>query len=120
MPIAGGETDYTRYGMNEIIKARAVDVLMPDLQRMAGYTEMRRVAALAATHELPVSTHIFTEHSLCFAGAEPICISVEHMPWFTPLFNETLEISEGYLQASRQPGIGFTFNRETINRFRLD
>jgi L-alanine-DL-glutamate epimerase-like enolase superfamily enzyme len=63
-PIAAGETEYTRFGMRDILQAGAVDVLMPDLQRIGGYSEMRRVAALASVHEVPISTHIFTEYSL--------------------------------------------------------
>ena len=118
--LASGETEYTRFGMHAMLEAGAVDVLMPDLQRVGGLSEMRRTAAIASVYHVPISTHIFTEQSICIGAAEPNCLSVEHMPWFTPLFNETLEISDGYLQASRQPGIGFTFNRETINRFRLD
>ena len=35
-PIASGETEYTRYGMCRILEADAVDVLMPDLQRIGG------------------------------------------------------------------------------------
>ena len=59
-PIAAGETEYTRYGMRDILEARAVDVLMPDLQRIGGLSEMRRACALAAAHDVPVSTHLFT------------------------------------------------------------
>ena len=68
-PIAAGETEYTRYGMRDILEAGAVDVLMPDLQRIGGLSEMRRVAALASAYEIPVSTHIFTEQSLSIAGS---------------------------------------------------
>ena len=96
--VAGGETDYTHHGMHRILEAGALDVLMPDLQRMGGYTEMRRSAALASAHNVPISTHIFTEHSLCIGGSEPGCISVEHMPWFEPLFKEPMEIDNGKIK----------------------
>ena len=112
--IAGGETEYTRFGMKNILDARAVDVLMPDLQRVGGLSEMRRVSAIASSHHVPVSPHLFTEHSLCIAGSEPGCLSLEHMPWFSPLFNEPLEIEEGYLLVPDRPGVGFTFNHQAI------
>lgn len=117
-PIASGETEYTRYGMKAMIEARACDILMPDLQRMGGLTEMRKVAALAASFDMPVSTHIFTEQSLCFAGSTPNCISVEHMPWFAPLFNEAMEIVDGELIIPERAGTGFTFNQEAIKDYR--
>ena len=119
-PIAAGETEYTRYGMRDILDARAVDVLMPDLQRIGGLSEMRLSAALAASRDIPISTHFFTEHSLCIAGAEPNCISVEHIPWFAPLFNEEVKIDNGRIEIPERPGTGFTFNRDSLERFTLD
>ncbi len=116
-PIAAGETEYTRYGMRDILAAGAVDVLMPDLQRIGGLSEMRRVAAIASVYEVPISSHLFTEHSLCIAGSEPGCISVEHMPWNAPLFNEDMEIADGKILIPSRPGIGFTFDRDAIKRF---
>jgi len=118
-PIAGGETEFTRYGMRDILEAGAVDVLMPDLQRIGGLSEMRRVSALAASFDIPISTHIFTEQSLCIAAAETNCISVEHMPWFSPLFNEAMMIEDGYIKVPEQAGIGFTFNQATIKQFKF-
>jgi len=118
-PIAAGETEYTRYGMREILESGAVDVLMPDLQRIGGLSELRRVAALAASYDMPISTHIFTEHSLSVAGSETNCISVEHMPWFEPLFNESMEISDGMLRIPDRSGTGFSFDQAAIKRFRL-
>lgn len=119
MNVASGETEYTKYGMKAMIDARACDILMPDLQRIGGVSEMRRVASLAEAHSMPVSTHIFTEHSLCIAGSAANCISVEHMPWFAPLFNESMEIEDGYLVIPARPGCGFSFSQEVINRYRL-
>lgn len=119
-PIATGETVYTRYGMRPLIEQRCADVLMPDLQRIGGLTEMQRVCALAATFDTPVSTHIFTEQSLSIAGSAPNCISVEHMPWFSPLFNEPMAIEAGCIKIPERPGTGFTFSDETINRYHID
>lgn len=119
-PIAGGETEYSRYGMRDILEAGAVDVLMPDLQRIGGLSEFRRTVAIAASHEIPVSSHLFTEHSICIAASEANCISVEHMPWFAPLFNETMEIDDGFITVPERPGIGFTFDQSAIKGYRLD
>jgi len=116
-PVAAGETEYTRYGMRDILAARAVDVLMPDLQRIGGLSEMRRVAAIASAHEIPISTHIFTEHSLSIAGSEAGCVSVEHMPWNQALFNEEIELCEGMIVIPERPGSGFSFDKDAIKRF---
>ncbi len=103
--------------MRDIPNAAAVDVLMPDLQRIGGLSEMRRVVAIASAYEIPISTHIFTEHSLCIAGAEASCISVEHMPWNQALFNEKMELRDGMIVIPDRPGIGFSFDKDAIKRF---
>ena len=119
-PVASGETEYTRYGMRDMIKAQACDILMPDLQRIGGLSEMRKTAALAASFDIPISTHIFTEHSLSIAGSTANCMSVEHMPWFAPLFNEPINIEDGMIDIPQRPGCGFTFNADALKRYRLE
>ncbi len=109
VPIASGETEYTRYGMRDLLEARAADVLMPDLQRIGGYSEMRKAAAGAAMVDTPISTHFFTEHSLAIAGSTHNCMSVEHIDWFAPLFNEEIELVDGAIAIPDRPGSGFTF-----------
>ncbi len=109
IPIASGETEYTRYGMRDLLEAQAADVLMPDLQRIGGYSECRKAAAGAAMFDTPISTHFFTEHSLAIAGSTQNCMSVEHIDWFAPLFNEEVEVVDGKLRVPDRPGTGFTF-----------
>lgn len=111
IPIATGETEYTSRGIKRLLDARAADVVMPDLQRVGGYSEFRRSAALAAADDTPVSSHFFTEHSLCVAAATPNCISVEHVDWFAPLFAEPIELLDGQLVVPDRPGTGFTFRQ---------
>ena len=117
--VASGETEYTRFGMKAYLDSKACDILMPDLQRIGGLSEMRKTAALASAYNIPISTHIFTEHSLPIAGSSPNCISVEHMPWFVNLFNEKMELKDGYLTIPNRPGCGFTLNPEVLDKNRL-
>lgn len=92
---------------------------MPDLQRIGGLTEFRRAAGLAEKAGLPVSSHIFTEHSLCLAGSLANCISVEHMPWAAPLFQEEMRIEAGDILIPTGPGCGFTFNDVAVDGYAL-
>lgn len=117
MPIASGESVFTRYGMQAMIDAGAADILMPDLQRIGGFSEFRRASASASANNLPVSSHFFTEQSLCLAGSIDNCISVEHCDWFSPLFNEEMELVDGMLVVPDRPGHGFTFNEEAVSRY---
>jgi len=61
-----------------------------------------------------VSSHFFTEQSLCLAASIDNCISVEHCDWFSPLFNEPMEMVNGEVLVPNRPGHGFTFNEDII------
>jgi L-alanine-DL-glutamate epimerase-like enolase superfamily enzyme len=119
LDVASGEGEYTRFGIQAMIDAGAVDILMPDLQRIGGLTEMLRVAHLAGAHNLPISTHIFTEQSLSIAGSCNNCISVEHMPWHARLFNESMVLEAGRLNMPKGHGLGFTFNADVLAHYSI-
>ncbi|MBV6304348.1 mandelate racemase/muconate lactonizing enzyme family protein [Candidimonas humi] len=119
MPLASGETEYTRYGIRRMVQNRAAEVLMPDLQRMGGYTEMMKVARYLATFDLAVAPHIFTEHSLHVVASASNATWCEHMPWFAPLFHETMALeSDGTIRLPQRAGTGFTFNWDQIEAYR--
>ncbi len=118
-PIASGETEYTRYGMRDMLKAKAADILMPDLQRIGGLTEFRRVANLASSFDIPISTHIFTEQSLSIAGSTTNCIYLEHMPWFECLYRERMRLVDGRMAMPQGDGLGFNFEPDAVERYRI-
>ncbi len=49
VPISGGEHEYTRWGMKQLLDAQAVDVLQPDIYWCGGITETLKILALAWT-----------------------------------------------------------------------
>ena len=70
-------------------------------------------------HDLRVSPHVFTEQSLAIAGSAPNAVWSEHMPWFEPLYRERMEIRDGKLVMPDRPGLGFTFDPEAVERYRI-
>jgi L-alanine-DL-glutamate epimerase-like enolase superfamily enzyme len=118
-PIASGENEYTRLGMLDMLKLRSADILMPDLQRMGGPTEFMKVAHLAEAFGVPISSHLFTEMSLPLMAAIPNGKFLEHMPWFSPLYSERVELDDkGQAIVPDRPGWGFAFDPAAIARFR--
>ena len=118
-PIASGETEYTRYGFQDMIERRAADIFMPDLERVGGVSEWIKVAHMAAAVDIPVSPHIFTEHSLQLCGAVSNVNYAEHMPWFVELFKEKIEMIDGDILIPDRPGMGFSFDPEAVKRFSI-
>src|SRR5262244_4669668 len=50
--IAGYETEVGLYGFRELITRGAVDIAQPDIAWAGGFSECRRIAALAQAHHL--------------------------------------------------------------------
>jgi L-alanine-DL-glutamate epimerase-like enolase superfamily enzyme len=117
MPIAAGENEYTRYGFRRMIETQAADVLMPDLQRVGGVSEFIKVAALAAAYDLPVSSHLFPEQSVHLMASMPNATLLEHLDWFAPLYNERLDLRDGFVFAPDRPGWGFTFDEDALTQY---
>lgn len=57
LPIAGGEHEYTRWGMAALLNAEGVDVLQPDTYWAGGITELQKIYAIASVHDVPVIPH---------------------------------------------------------------
>ena len=118
-PIASGETEYTRYGFHDMLEKKSADILMPDLERVGGVSEWLKVAHMAAAQDIPVSPHIFTEHSLQLCAAVSNVNYAEHMPWFTGLFKEKMELVDGEIIIPNRPGMSFSFDPDAVERFTI-
>ena len=117
-PIASGETEYTRYGFRRMLELRSADILMPDLQRAGGVSEFVRVCHMAESYDVPVSSHLFPETSLQVLGGVSNSIYLEYMPWFSKLYNESIEFDQGDALVPERPGWGFTFNNDYIRHLK--
>ena len=100
-------------GMLTMLQMKSADVLMPDLQRMGGPTEF----ILAAAFDVKLSSHLFSEMSLCLLAAAPNAYILEHMPWFEPIYAERIELDgEGHAIVPDRPGWGFSFDPDAVRR----
>lgn len=115
MPIASGETEYTRYGFRQMLEARCADVLMPDLQRAGGVTEFMRMSRMAEAFDIAISSHLFSEMSIQLLGALSNVVFLEYMPWFEDLYTERLVFENGDVLVPERPGFGFTFNQDYVS-----
>ena len=123
IPVSGGEHEFTRYGFQHLMDAEAVDIVQPDLHRCGGFTEGRRIAAMAADRGLPVVCHTYSVPHLHFSVATENCPILEHFPqpcWFEladpppPLFLGEPAVVNGSATPSAEPGLGVRLNRERL------
>ena len=117
-PIASGENEFTSHGMLEMMERKSADILMPDLQRMGGPTELLKVGKMAHERNIPVAPHLFTQMSLPLAASMPNAIYVEYMPWFSPLYKEQLILNAaGEVPIPQGSGWGFNFDQQAIKKY---
>ena len=116
-PLATGENAYTSFGFRELFEARAVDVPMPDLERIGGVTGWMRTASLAEVWRLPLASHLFPEISCHLMAASPTAYYLEHMPWAQPLLAEKLKLVDGRVELPTRPGLGLVWDPAAIKRW---
>lgn len=117
-PIASGETVHTHRGVLAMLRAKAADILMPDLQRMGGPTEFLKAGHLCEAFGVPMSSHLFAEMSLPLLATLPNSYYLEYMPWFEPIYGRGIELDrDGNAIVPDAPGWGFSFDPAAIKRY---
>jgi len=120
--VATGEIEATRWGFRPLIETRAVDVLQADAAVAGGITEWFRIAASAATYNIPLAPHWFADlHVHCVASA-PNATWIEY---FTntkilnimDLFDSRLAVKDGMVSLPRTPGHGIVLSNEKVTRW---
>jgi galactonate dehydratase len=115
VPICVGERHYSRWGFRSVLELGAVDYIMPDVTRCGGVSELRRIAALAETYNVPVAPHnpngpLSTLASAHVCAAIPNFFRQEFMfndvPWRDTVITRPLPVRDGYLHLDDAPGLG--------------
>jgi D-galactarolactone cycloisomerase len=127
VPIAAGESEFTRFDFRDLLEARAVDILQPDLAITGGLTEGLRIAALAGAYQKEVAPHLWGSALLFSAGlhlsaACPQCTILEYSLGFNPMLHDLAEdsvpVPDGRSAVPDRPGLGVTIRREFVEQYR--
>lgn len=136
IPVAGGETWHSRWGMREPVETRAVDILQPDLAGVGGFTEARRVADMAALHGVRIVPHVWgtaihIAAALQFMAAmvpnpvrvnpiEPILeFDRTENPFRQAVIKTPIEHEQGVIKIPSGPGLGIEIDRDALAEFRM-
>ncbi len=114
MNIATGETNFGVAESARLLQIGAADVLMPNLQRVGGITGWRKIAAMAEIHRIPMASHVYGEIGVHLMCGVPNALTLEVVPWWPKLFNESLVIQGGMASPPSRPGLGLTLDDAMI------
>lgn len=124
-PIATGERLVSQFAVREYTEKRACSVLQCDITHAGGFTEMRRIAAMAESVRMAMAPHnpqgpVSTAASLEFGFATPsyiICESVHNdVPWRDDIVTEgfVVEPKGRLVRPGNKPGLGIEINEKEI------
>jgi L-alanine-DL-glutamate epimerase-like enolase superfamily enzyme len=119
VPLAAGETLFGLDEFRAYLGRDALAVVQPDVTRLGGLTAWLKVAALAEMHHRPLSPHLLPEVGVHLACGLPGVVSVEYMPWLSPLWLNPPGFDQGRLVPPPHPGLGLEVNPEAVARYRV-
>jgi len=119
VPIQIGENFNGPTDMQNALDESACDFVMPDLERIGGVTGWQRAAALAATRQIRMSSHLYPEISAHLLAATPTAHYLEYVDWADKLLQEALAIEDGHALIPARPGNGMIWDEKAVERYRV-
>ena len=126
VPIAGGEVLTRRQAFQPWLQARAFDIVQPDVTKVGGLSEERRIAWMAQEHGVRFIPHgwntaVGLAADLQLASAFPDTDLVEYLTG-SPFIDEIAAggwhlDADGMLPIPNAPGLGLKLDREAVKRY---
>jgi L-alanine-DL-glutamate epimerase-like enolase superfamily enzyme len=122
VPICSGENHYTRHGLRQMIVTQAVDIVQPDIPRVGGLLEAKKIADLADIYYIPLAAHNVSSPIGTMAACHT-CASMRNflilefhaqdVPWWDDLvIGDQPMIQDGYITLPDEPGLGIELNED--------
>ncbi|WP_299556476.1 mandelate racemase/muconate lactonizing enzyme family protein [Seonamhaeicola sp.] len=134
IPISGGECEYLRFGFQQLIKNKSVDIIQPDICASGGLTEAKRISALASANGVDIIPHTWGT-SIGIHVALHFISNIESVPGrmyqpdFLMEYDQTenglrekltfpsIEMKDGYIAVPDRPGLGIDVDEEVLESF---
>jgi L-alanine-DL-glutamate epimerase-like enolase superfamily enzyme len=122
VPICSGENHYTRHGFRPMIESQAVDIIQPDVPKVGGLLESKKIADMADTYYIPMAAHNVSSPVGTVAACH-VCAGIRNflvmefhcrdVAWWNDLvITDTPIIQDGYVTLPDRPGLGYELNEE--------
>jgi len=122
-PLCSGENQYTRFGIMPLIEKQAVDVIAPDIPKVGGLIEGKKIADLADMHYILFAPHnvaspLGTVAAVHLCAATPNFLTLEFHSLDVPIWKKMLRegyiIDNGYIKVPERPGLGVELDMKTL------
>ena len=129
IPIAAGEWLTTRFEFEDLMDRGRIHVAQPDVGRVGGLTEAKRVGQMAEERGLTVVPHLW-KTGISVAAAAHLAASSPNCPYIeflSPELSESAlrrhllldgpEMEGGSIRFPDKPGLGIDLNRDALREF---
>jgi len=125
--ICVGERHYTRFGIRDVLEKQVADIMMPDITRCGGPSEMKRMATMMEAYNVLLAPHNPNGPLSTLASAH-VCASVPNffrqefmfndVPWRDEVIDHPIAdmVSDGHLHLSDRPGLGVDLIEEEMEK----
>lgn len=122
-PVSGGERLYSRFEYADYLRMECADFWQPDVSHAGGIMEVRKIAAMAESHYIPVCPHnpsgpVANAATLQVAACIPNFYLLETMandiPWRADVSTEKVKFENSEMFIPDLPGLGIDINEEEI------
>jgi len=126
--IATGEELSTRYAFKDLLDIGQVDIIQPDVTRVGGFTEYRRILDMALLRGVPVvphgwSTGIVRAANLQILGCMPNPIFLEYYATNSilnrKLVQNPFKLIKGFVDVPEGPGLGINIDEDLLKKMRV-
>ena len=123
LPVCVGERLHSRFMLRGVLEKQAADIVMPDITRCGGISEMRKMANLAETYNVPIAPHNPNGPISTIASAHTMAtvpnffrqeFMVNDVPWRDGCLSHPLPVSSGFFEMPDRPGLGFDIDESVL------
>jgi L-rhamnonate dehydratase len=119
--VSGAEHEYTRWGIHQLMQARAMNIYQPDTYWAGGITEMTKIAALASVYDVQLIPHghsVPANANFSFAQPAPLVPMLEYLVKWNILHQWFLKVPvhpvQGSVTPPTAPGLGMELDEDKI------
>ncbi|WP_225771102.1 mandelate racemase/muconate lactonizing enzyme family protein [Inquilinus sp. Marseille-Q2685] len=123
IPISTGERLCTKYEFQRVLELGAASILQPDIGRVGGILEAKKIASMAEAYYAQIAPHVYcgpvvAAASIQLGAASPNFLIQESILDFggfhAEILKKPLAFDDGYLIPSREPGLGVELDLEVV------
>ena len=132
MPIASGEWLTTRHEFADLMDIGKIGIAQPDVGRVGGLTEAKRVCDMAAERGVRIIPHCW-KTGISIAASAHLAAVTPHCPYFEflpaaltdsllrrDLVADELKIVDGRIPLPDRPGLGIEVDMDALRGFEVD